>query len=416
MKKLQEIRKGIDHSSFSPLMDSFVKFAADKLGIENMPKIHYRNIDADKSFGGYTPSLHEITVTTKNRHPIDIWRTVCHEMIHHRQNEEGRIQDVHAAGETGSVIENEANAVAGQIMRLFAKENPDHFNLSYVSEGTSEDISEDISEELTEAQTPPGPMAAHKAVFVTGKNADRLIGRTLRGHGLIQVDHTLADENHRLALKNRAGLIIKTPDDPASVMRMKADLESNGYNTMMMYADHNKEAADEQSKLIHSQYKGMFNKNYLHVDDSDDHHRIFNKVSKFTKAAAVHPYDQPKPQPKTFNMTSPVQMGARLVPKAINESFRKRFREKSKDNPKNREEGTKKLVNNYQDATPGMPVGDNGIGPTVAVVPMQFVSMSENVVTWMSNPKIQARFKSKYGADADRKLYEAAVRLNETGK
>jgi len=67
----------------------------------------------------------------RNRHPIDIMRTLAHELVHYKQDVEHRIGP--DSGETGSPIENEANALAGQIMRRFDHENPQLFALSAVT-------------------------------------------------------------------------------------------------------------------------------------------------------------------------------------------------------------------------------------------------------------------------------------------
>ena len=54
-----------------------------------------------------------------DRHILDILRSLCHEMVHHRQNLNNDLND--KAGQTGSPQENEANSVAGQIMRKYGK-------------------------------------------------------------------------------------------------------------------------------------------------------------------------------------------------------------------------------------------------------------------------------------------------------
>jgi hypothetical protein len=82
-----------------------------------------------KTFGS-DPEL----LITKNRHPMDVFRTVAHELVHHKQNEEGRITNASKEGETGSPIEDEANYMAGRIMRLWAKENPHNFKMSAITE------------------------------------------------------------------------------------------------------------------------------------------------------------------------------------------------------------------------------------------------------------------------------------------
>jgi Zn-dependent peptidase ImmA (M78 family) len=51
----------------------------------------------------------------------DLLRTLAHELVHRKQDEDGRID--HNSGETGSEIENEANAQAGVLLRKFGKQN-----------------------------------------------------------------------------------------------------------------------------------------------------------------------------------------------------------------------------------------------------------------------------------------------------
>lgn len=135
-----QLNEEINHKDFGPMMDSFVSFASERLGIKSLPKLSYKDADKDfTSFGGYNPSEKSIVVVTKNRHPMDIFRTVAHELVHCKQDEDGRIKDVAKEGSTGSDIENEANAVAGQIMRWYAKANPDKFTLTNMVEETSLD-------------------------------------------------------------------------------------------------------------------------------------------------------------------------------------------------------------------------------------------------------------------------------------
>jgi hypothetical protein len=53
----------------------------------------------------------------------DICRTIAHELVHRKQDEMGFIKDRNTAGETGSPIENQANAVAGILLRDYGKIN-----------------------------------------------------------------------------------------------------------------------------------------------------------------------------------------------------------------------------------------------------------------------------------------------------
>jgi cytidyltransferase-like protein len=110
----------------APLIKSFVDYACDRLNIDE-PKIYIINSPTYsqeyKSFGGYMPSEQEIKVVVHNRNMADILRTLAHELVHHMQNLNGDELD----GNDGSNTENEANAVAGVLMREFGRNNPEIF-------------------------------------------------------------------------------------------------------------------------------------------------------------------------------------------------------------------------------------------------------------------------------------------------
>jgi hypothetical protein len=68
------------------------------------------------------PSEQKIIAVVNNRNMADILRTVAHEMVHHMQNLDNRLTP--KSGEDGSPDENEANSLAGVIMREFGRNNP----------------------------------------------------------------------------------------------------------------------------------------------------------------------------------------------------------------------------------------------------------------------------------------------------
>ena len=117
-----------------------IQWLADQLDIKKLPKITLLNDPVDTTFGQYDPDTKSIKLVTGGRHPVDVLRTLAHELTHYKQDIENNLPD--GAGETGTDQENEANANAGIVMRDFAQENPDQFGLDNgVAEG-SEQISE----------------------------------------------------------------------------------------------------------------------------------------------------------------------------------------------------------------------------------------------------------------------------------
>lgn len=137
--------EGITHKEFGPMMDSFVSFATEKLGIQSTPNIRFKTDQDDfNSFAAYMPRDKSIVVAVKNRHPMDVFRSIAHELVHMKQDEDGRITDVAKEGETGSDIENEANALAGVCCRDWVSQNKEYFNLTPIVEDNDRNNEEAI--------------------------------------------------------------------------------------------------------------------------------------------------------------------------------------------------------------------------------------------------------------------------------
>jgi Zn-dependent peptidase ImmA (M78 family) len=107
------------------ITDDFVKFVAKELQLQSLPaSIKFVGSDYSKehlTFGTYRPDTNEIVIVKGNRHIADVLRTLAHELVHHKQREEGKPAD----GRDGSPVENEANAVAGELMRKFRYVRPE---------------------------------------------------------------------------------------------------------------------------------------------------------------------------------------------------------------------------------------------------------------------------------------------------
>jgi hypothetical protein len=100
----------------------FVKFVKKELGLKEVPTVKILNGRGDlKTTAHYNYSSPEkiIKVNGKNRHIVDIMRSIAHEMVHHKQYEDGRL-DVRPP-DIGGEIEDEANAKAGQFIKMYAQ-------------------------------------------------------------------------------------------------------------------------------------------------------------------------------------------------------------------------------------------------------------------------------------------------------
>jgi len=105
-------------------LDDFVQFACDHLRLQDTPKIELVQVrDGNMTTANYCPNTKNIKVYAKGRALFDVARSLAHELVHHKQNVNGEELN----GDTGSDCENEANATAGQIIRLYGKKNPDFY-------------------------------------------------------------------------------------------------------------------------------------------------------------------------------------------------------------------------------------------------------------------------------------------------
>lgn len=104
----------------------FLKFACDHLELEETPNViiidNPEFSSKNKTFGIYSLADDTIKVQIAERHPMDIYRTLAHELVHYKQKCSGKEMD----GGDGSDIENDANATAAVILRQYSKQIPNH--------------------------------------------------------------------------------------------------------------------------------------------------------------------------------------------------------------------------------------------------------------------------------------------------
>jgi hypothetical protein len=122
--------KKINESTFQDHKEQlrdFVAWCVDQLDIQDaLPRIRFQDAkeDPDQHHTGYYNDNEDIMwIYTGNRNMIDIMRTVAHELTHRKQGEQGRIDADQSY--PGSPIEQEADAMAGYLMKLYGKMHPE---------------------------------------------------------------------------------------------------------------------------------------------------------------------------------------------------------------------------------------------------------------------------------------------------
>ena len=88
-------------SGYKPLILEISKFMINQgMEIQPLPKVQFIDDDADNAqdilgtTAYYDPQSKTIVLYTLDRHPKDILRSFCHEMVHHEQNMKGTLGDI----------------------------------------------------------------------------------------------------------------------------------------------------------------------------------------------------------------------------------------------------------------------------------------------------------------------------------
>ena len=115
--------------SFETVVKDFMRFTKVKLNIRNdIPVELIYDLEFSRKYSSFACIMTDskkIYVSVINRHPVDILRSLAHEMVHYKQMINGQsIQ-----GHTGSRHENEANAKAGVVLRDYGKLHPELFTM-----------------------------------------------------------------------------------------------------------------------------------------------------------------------------------------------------------------------------------------------------------------------------------------------
>ncbi len=441
------LKEELNRKDFSSHLNTFMDFCCDKLSIKEKPSLRFKE-PADQgeqpSFAAYSPGTREVHVMSKNRHPMDIFRSVAHELVHHKQNEDGRIgKDIAKEGATGSDIENEANSRAGELMRWYGKANPQCFSMSYVTE--------------------------HKAIImagVPGSGKDKILKETILPHGFVEI----SSETYDTPTENL--VVINGTANYERIRFIKEDLEKAGYETIMVFVNtsndvskqRNEARADKGGRVINEavrftkwknaqdtldRYDELFERVIVVQNDLDlnqsleviqeTHNKLVELVSEDIRQFALAPVDR-----KFENML---------------EGYSD-FGPKAKNNPVGGAGnwGTSKLADRYKSDTPGqfpggnMPMGyfqhkeknpkvklfgnlpkfGDRIGATYTsaknpsfvgditsdqnvFMPGEPMSKWSAIDRWMMKEETRKRFKAKYGKLAEEKIRETAAKLRNEG-
>lgn len=117
--------KNLDRRAYlNDVLPKFFDVVKRHIHVDRFPTVRFLDSKMmDNTFGLFHPHNQTIEIVFTNRHPVDSLRTLAHELVHWKQLLNNEInQD---SGSTGSPQENEANSLAGVIMRDFNQAYPE---------------------------------------------------------------------------------------------------------------------------------------------------------------------------------------------------------------------------------------------------------------------------------------------------
>jgi hypothetical protein len=445
---LKEQTGGMSRKDFHDKLMSFIDFTCDHLGIDEKPKFQYIGSDeyGDKnpvnqpSFASYSPGEKLVRVSTKNRHPMDIFRSVAHELVHHKQNLDGRLgKNIAKEGATGSKIENEANSEAGKVMRYFGAENPFYFDMQYVTE---------------------------KAIILSGtpgSGKDRILKEAILPYGFIEV----SSDNFHIS-EMRGNLVVNGTSDYNTIKTIKEALELKGYETMMVFVNTSNEVSRQRNEARATKGGRVITETTRFAkwkgaqESLEKYNNLFETIievnNNFDLNESLEAYENLiKSVSKKIEKFSMSEQDIRFE-NMLNEV--KQYRDFSNNNRKilvggAGNWGTPKLTNRLKSETPGekpgqfeswkvlnlknrikednrketptrtmstAPIPGDRIGDETGMakgpgfgdnqsLDMTGVNANRQIDRWMVKEETRRRFKEKYGSLAEKKLKETAEKL-----
>jgi len=102
-------------------ISTFLKFCRDELDITNDIQIFLMRKEnhLDITTGGYNPTDKCVYAIFEGRQLADVLRTIAHELVHQKQDLQGKLKQ--QVPDIGGVIEDTANAIAGRLVKMYVK-------------------------------------------------------------------------------------------------------------------------------------------------------------------------------------------------------------------------------------------------------------------------------------------------------
>jgi hypothetical protein len=113
---------------------NFCKFCIAKLKIEGDVCVRLVGKTDDTmgmSTGGFDVFSNDISARAHGRALVDVLRSICHELVHYKQKEVKKFNPGDNIPNIGGEIEDEANALCGQLVKMYVHEKDKKYLYTY---------------------------------------------------------------------------------------------------------------------------------------------------------------------------------------------------------------------------------------------------------------------------------------------
>jgi hypothetical protein len=124
-----QIAEGIESDQEMQQVDAFIKWCIKRLHIKEPHPLITLSRDSRQAQEGHHTGRHtsdgKIWIYIENRNMVDIFRTIFHELVHHRQDQLNMIGPDDSY--PGSPVEAMADMLAGKYIKIYGKDHPEIF-------------------------------------------------------------------------------------------------------------------------------------------------------------------------------------------------------------------------------------------------------------------------------------------------
>jgi hypothetical protein len=225
------------------LKKQFLIDCLQELKIKTLPKVIFtKDKYKTETLGHNNLNDNQIVVFTMGRNMADCFRTISHELVHSKQNCDGRIDQ--NSGDTGSDIENEANSQAGIFLRDFGKKYPEIYQLSFDNE-LNEEGNYDKYQTLLKIRYP-----THSSEGNYANDREKIYNQTVKKGGNIDSwNRIVANDQNRFVTEEkdfgfRTGNL--EGDKPEDMQRMDSNRSTGHFGTGYYFFGDEDSAKDYQ--------------------------------------------------------------------------------------------------------------------------------------------------------------------------